>query len=86
MDTLGRFEPDHVRRTLDSDRPELLALACAAVGIDRSVFPTILDLIRAQNQGRPGGGDESARRAVGAFAPVPPKVAAAAFRQAAVSL
>jgi uncharacterized protein (DUF2336 family) len=83
---LGRFEVDHVRLTLDSDRPELLALACAAVGIDRSVFPTILDLARAQNGGRPGGGMEGARRAAGAFAPVTPDIAAAAFRQAAKSL
>jgi hypothetical protein len=26
------------------NRPELLALACSAVGIDRSVFPTILEM------------------------------------------
>src|SRR5581483_6496684 len=50
---LGRFELEQVRRTMDSDRPELLALACSAVGIDRSVFPTILELIRQLNGGRP---------------------------------
>ena len=77
--TLGRFDPDHVRRSVDSDRPDLLALACAAVGIDRSVFPTILDL----NGGRPGGGQEGERRAVGAFGPFAPDIANAAFRQAA---
>ena len=53
---LGRFDTAHVRATLDSDRPELLALACAAVGIDRSVFPTILDMVRQLNGGLPGGG------------------------------
>ena len=83
---LGRFEAEHVRRTLHSDRPELLALACSAVGIDRSVFPDILDMVRALNHGRPGGGQESARRAIGAFAPISPEVAGAAFRQAAKSL
>jgi uncharacterized protein (DUF2336 family) len=83
---LGRFEPDQVARTLNSDRPELLALACAAVGIDRSVFPDILDMTRQLNSGRPGGGAEGARRASVAFAPVTPEVAAAAFRQAARSL
>ena len=36
---LGRFEAVQVRNAIDSDRPELLGLACAAVGIDRSVFP-----------------------------------------------
>jgi uncharacterized protein (DUF2336 family) len=83
---LGRFDLDQVRRTMDSDRPELLALACSAVGIDRSVFPTILELLRELNGGRPGGGQDSARRASGAFAPISPDIAAAAFRQAALSL
>jgi uncharacterized protein (DUF2336 family) len=83
---LGRFEAEHVRRVIDSDRPELLGLACAAVGIDRSVFPTILAMVRELNAGRHSGGAESARRAAGAFAPVTPQVAGAAFRQAAQSI
>ncbi|HEX4711193.1 DUF2336 domain-containing protein [Phenylobacterium sp.] len=84
--TLGRFEADHVQRVIDSDRPELLGLACAAVGIDRSVFPSILEMIRGLNGGRPGGGPEGASRAVGAFGPVNPQIAATAFRQAALSI
>jgi uncharacterized protein (DUF2336 family) len=80
---LGRFEHDHIRRAIDSDRPELLALACAAVGIDRSVFPTILEMVRQLNAGRPSGGVDGAKRASGAFSPVSPQVASAAFRQAA---
>ena len=84
--TLGRFETEHVQRVIDSDRPELLGLACAAIGIDRSVFPSILEMIRGLNGGRPGGGLEGARRAVGAFGPVAPQVAATAFRQAAMSV
>jgi uncharacterized protein (DUF2336 family) len=83
---LGRFETEQVQATLDSDRPELLALACAAVGIDRSVFPDILEMARGLNEGRPGGGAEGARKASVAFAPVSPEVAGAAFRQAARSL
>lgn len=80
---LGGFEPQHVRQALDSERPELLALACAAVGIDRSVFPTILGMVRELNGGRPDGGAEGARRATGAFAPASAPLAGAAFRQAA---
>lgn len=80
--TLGRFEPSHVRRAVDSDRPELLALACAAVGIDRSVFPSILEMVRDLNGGLPGGGQEGARRASGAFGPFEAHIAGAAFRQA----
>ncbi len=83
---LGRFEPGQVQATLDSDRPELLALACAAVGIDRSVFPDILEMARNLNDGRPGGGAEGARKASVAFAPVSPEIAGAAFRQAARAL
>lgn len=84
--TLGRFETEQVRRTVDSDRPELLGLACAAVGIDRSVFPTILELVRNLNGGLPAGGAEGARRAAGAFAPITPDIAGAAFRQAVQSV
>ena len=65
-----------------SDRPELLALACSAVSIDRSVFPTILEHVRRLNGDRPGGGDEAARRAAGAFGPFTPAIAGKAFRQA----
>jgi len=83
---LGRFDANHVQATLDSDRPELLALACSAVGIDRSVFPDILEMTRKLNEGRPGGGAEGARKASVAFAPVSSEVAAAAFRQAARAL
>ena len=84
--TLGGFEADQVQRTIDSERPELLGLACAAIGIDRSVFPTILDLVRNLNDGRPSGGAEGERRAAGAFAPVTADIAGAAFRQAVKSV
>ncbi|CAN7301866.1 DUF2336 domain-containing protein [Phenylobacterium sp. LjRoot164] len=80
--TLGRFDQNHVRRAVNSDRPELLALACAAVGIDRSVFPTILAMVRDLNGGLPGGGQEGARRAGGAFGPFDAHIAGAAFRRA----
>jgi len=79
---LGSFEPPQIRRAIDSNRPELLALACSAVGIDRSVFPTILEHVRQLNGGRPGGGDEGARRAGSAFGPFTPDIAGMAFRQA----
>lgn len=79
---LGGFNPDHLRRAINSDRPELLALACAGVGVDRGAYPTILDLVRDLNGQRPGGGAESARRAGGAFGPFDPDIARAAFNQA----
>lgn len=79
---LGKFESVQIRRAIDSSRPELLALACSAVGIDRSVFPTILEHVRQLNGGRPGGGDEGVRRAASAFGPFTPDIAGMAFRQA----
>ncbi len=83
---LGRFDVAQVRATLDSARPELLALACAAVGIDRSVFPDILDMARKLNNGRPGGGAEGAPKASVAFAPVSAEIAGVAFREAVKTL
>jgi uncharacterized protein (DUF2336 family) len=79
---LGKFEPAQIRRAIDTSRPELLALACSAIGIDRSVFPTILEHVRQLNGGRPGGGDEGVRRAASAFGPFTPDIAGMAFRQA----
>lgn len=84
---LGQFTLDEVRRAVTSrDRPELMALACAAVGIDRSVFPTVLEAVRRCNDGLPGGGAEGARRALSAFGPFSPEVAARAFRQALLAV
>lgn len=79
---LGGFEVEHIRRAINSDRPELLALACAAIGVDRGAFPTILEAVQALNDGRPGGGAEARRRASGAFGPFDADIAAMAFRQA----
>lgn len=80
---LGGFTPAEVRVAVDSERPELLALACASIGLDQQAFPTILEGVRRLNGGRPGGGEEAARRASGAFAPFEPAVAARAFRRLA---
>lgn len=79
---LGGFETDHIRRAIDGDRPELLALACAAIGLDRGAFPTILEAVRELNEGRPGGGAEAGRRATGAFGPFDADIAGVAFRKA----
>lgn len=83
---LGKFEPAEVKATLNSERPELLALACAAVGIDRSVFPDILEMTRQLNNGKPGGGASGTKSATVAFAPVTAEIAAVSFRAAARAL
>lgn len=83
---LGGFEPDHIRRAINSEHPELLALACAAIGVDRGAFPTILEAVRDLNKGRPGGGEEGIRRAGGAFGHFKADIAGMAFRQAVKSV
>jgi uncharacterized protein (DUF2336 family) len=80
---LGSYDVEQLRRAMDGDRPELLGLACAGVGVDRSAFPTLLSLVRELNRQRPGGGQAGASRALGAFGPFDPDIARSAFRQAA---
>ncbi len=79
---LGDYSVNDVRRALDTQRPELLALACAGVGVDRSAFGTVLGLVRGLNGGLPGGDQARARRAFDAFKPDETHLAAAAFRKA----
>jgi uncharacterized protein (DUF2336 family) len=78
--TLGGYRADAVRQAIDANRPELVALACAGVGIDRSVFPTILSLLQAANRGRPVAGAQASPRIAAAFSQ-PLEQAAEAFRR-----
>jgi uncharacterized protein (DUF2336 family) len=79
---LGGYTVEQVRLATACDRPELLALACASIGVDRSAFNTILALVRELNGGLPGGGADAARRATYAFGSHHRSVAATAFRHA----
>lgn len=55
---LGGFTVAQVRAALAAPSPEALYYACAAVGIDRAVFPGLLAELRRMNHGLPG--DEGA--------------------------
>lgn len=79
---LGGFTNDQIHIATGCDRPELLALACAAVGVDRSAFATILALVRELNGGLPSGGVDAGHKASLAFGTQPKSVAATAFRHA----
>jgi uncharacterized protein (DUF2336 family) len=79
MATLGGFSLNDVCRACGSPDPETLALACAAVGIDRSAFPSLLVMVRELNNGRPLGGPEAGKRSIAAFSREP-ESAARAFR------
>ena len=56
---LGGFSLSQVRFALRSTTPEPLYYACAAVGIDRAVFPPLLAEIRKLNGGPPGNAGEA---------------------------
>jgi uncharacterized protein (DUF2336 family) len=81
--TLGGYTPHAVRQAVNAERPEMLAMACAGVGIDRGAFATILGLVRDLNDGRPSGDTAPARKAFDRFGAGQPSVAATAFRKAA---
>lgn len=51
---LGGFTAAQVRTALAASTPEALYYACAAVGIDRAVYPSLLAALRSMNQGLPG--------------------------------
>ncbi len=55
---LGGFPITHIRAAILRPSPDALFLACAAVGIDRAVFPAVLEEIRKLSDGWPGDGDE----------------------------
>ena len=79
---LGGYHATAVRAAMDSDQSEGLALACAGVGVDRSAFMTILQLVRDLNGMRPGGDLDRARRVFDTFGPDRSDFAAAGFRNA----
>lgn len=73
---LGGFQVGDIRQALSAPTPEALFYACAAVGIDRAVFPALLTEIRLLNGGFPGDAGERVWRN-GAMAP---EIAARAFK------
>ena len=84
--TLGRFDPTDIRKAIQSGSPELLAMACAAIGLDKTAFPAILSLLRDINKGRPGGDEEAVRKATATLAQLGPGVAVTAFRKGVAAL
>jgi hypothetical protein len=54
LSALGGFALGQVRAALSAPTPEALYYACAAVGIDRAVFPTLLVEVRKLNDSLPG--------------------------------
>lgn len=74
---LGGLEPGAAAAAVRADGPARLALACAAVGLDRSVFPTVLELVRGLADGRPGAAGADG---LAPLLALPPAEAAEAFR------
>jgi len=59
LSALGGFAVAQVRDALAAPTPEALYYACAAVGIDRAVFPTLLVELRKLNNSLPGDRGEA---------------------------
>jgi len=77
---LGGLPPEMLVTAGEAEDPVPLALACAAGGVDRAVFPEILQGVRALNGARPCGDDQAAARGVLAAFARPPAEAAEALR------
>jgi uncharacterized protein (DUF2336 family) len=86
LSTLTRVSMAEVSTAINSDRADLLAMACADVGIDRSVFPTVLSLVRALNEGRPPATPGSLQAINAAFALTGAGEANQAFREGVKAL
>ena len=83
--TLGGYSPAAVHLAVNAERPEMLALACAGVGVDRLVFGTILALVRELNRGKPGGDVKSVRKAFDGYGADHSGLARLAFSRASSS-
>ncbi len=57
--SLAALPREAVRDAVRGPGPERLALACVAAGLDRSVFPTVLALVRDQANGAPADRPDS---------------------------
>jgi uncharacterized protein (DUF2336 family) len=84
--SLAGVKIEEVETAVNAPRPELLALACASVGVDRSVFPTILSLVRALNEARPAASADSLARINAAFTVKGEGAALGAFREGVATL
>jgi uncharacterized protein (DUF2336 family) len=82
---IGGYPRDVIDLVIDTGRPDLLALACASVGIDRSVFPTVHRMVSDLQGRRSGGGELYAQETANAFQ-VEPSQAALLLRERAMRL
>ncbi len=80
---LAKVNQHDLHAVMSCDRPDILALACLAAGIDRSVFPTLLTRVRELNRNLPGGGPDGDARAVAVFQAVSIEEAPIAFSRMA---
>ena len=79
LSRLAGLPLDDLRAAIACDRSDVLAMACVAAHIDRSVFKTILTRVRDLTGGQPGGDAEADARANAVFRELSPKDAVIAF-------
>lgn len=83
---LGGLDLGDLRRAMNSERPELLALACMAAGVDRGAFAALLARVRELNGDRPGGSDAGLARGLAVFNAAPAGSAAENFRRLSAAI
>lgn len=82
LSALSGLSVQELRHAITADRADLLAYACVAVGVDKSVFATLLSGVREQNGGRPRARTDTHRRVDVAFQTRSADAARHAFRAA----
>lgn len=85
LSRIGGYPRDLIDLVVETGRPDLLALACASVGIDRSVFPTLHRMVSELQGRRAGVTNLYAQETANAFG-VSPAQAALSLRERAARL
>ncbi|CAN5357292.1 DUF2336 domain-containing protein [soil metagenome] len=76
---LGRLPRAEIGAAVAGPGPERLALACTAAGLDRSVFPTLLALVRGETGGAPRDTSQSMLKVRSALTGTEPEAARRLF-------
>jgi len=53
---LAGVSTEDVRAAIDAEQPDTLLVICTLSGIDKGAFPSLLNMVRRLNEGRPSGG------------------------------
>jgi uncharacterized protein (DUF2336 family) len=55
LSALAGVSTEDVRTAIDAEQPDTLLVICTLSGIDKGAFPSLLNMVRRLNEGRPSG-------------------------------